>query len=231
MVEYEGWEEEEKVGNRELPKQRCLDMDWSNPKEITAWEIARCLIEYNLNFSGQTVSRKRSKQIATEIISQRQKNIKISRQQNLETEKESFANEYLKIDISSCKKIEQIDIVRLLLEDESLREIASFLHNDFTPRDTQHYYDDLKSYIGHLEDAQTIHGKYLKNINDKEAVETVEYHFKKIIDLGLPKPFTVPEVKTDIFKNICQNLLEKAGLAPTPAEKLSKQITKIHFTR
>ena len=40
--------EYEEVGKRKLSKQRCLGMDWSNQKEITAWEIAYCIEEYNL---------------------------------------------------------------------------------------------------------------------------------------------------------------------------------------
>ena len=43
------WGEADIVGTRKLAKQRCLDMDWSNTKEITAIELAWCICEYNLD--------------------------------------------------------------------------------------------------------------------------------------------------------------------------------------
>ena len=225
-------EKEDIVGTRKLPRQRCLDMHWSNSKEITAWEIAWCIH----NHDGIDI---RTKQLSEERRASVQKQLDIleksaDREQVLDTlaqKKNELEAQYDELDLTSCQNLPQVKCVKDLIENQYFNELSDYVNSDFAQRNTKRYNEDLKSYNDHLKYALHIHRQYNQNFQDPEAVENVEYFFQKLIDLGLPKPFTKKEIKTDIFENRCQSLLEKTGLDPTPAKKLSKQITKIHFTR
>ncbi len=225
-------EKEDIVGTRKLPRQRCLDMHWSNSKEITAWEIAWCIH----NHDGIDI---RTKQLSEERRASVQKQLDIleksaDREQVLDTlaqKKNELEAQYDELDLTSCQTLRQVECVQNLIENQHFNELSDYVNSDFLQRDTQHYPDDLKSYNDHLQYALDIHRQYTQSFQDSEAIATVEYFFQKLIDLGLPKPFTKKEIKADIFENTCQSSLEKAGLKPTPAKKLSKQITKIHFSR
>ena len=232
MAEYEGWGKEDKAATRELAKQRCLDMDWGDAKEITSWEIAWCIHNHDgINIRTKQLSEERQFSVQKQLD-----NLQVSahREEILKTltqAKKDLEDQYEGLDLTSCQNLQQVACIKNLVESQEYNELSDYVYTDFTQRDTQHYPDDLKSYNNHLQDALKIHRQYNQNFEDGEAVETVEYFFHKLIDLGLPKPFTAKEIKTDIFENTCQSSLEKAGLKPTPAKKLSKQITKIHFPR
>jgi len=226
------WESEDRVGKRELSRLRCRDMDWSNAKEITAWEIAWCIH----NHDGIDI---RTKQLSEERQSSVQKQLdslqKLANEERilntLIQEKNELEEQYEELDLTSCQNLTQVKCVKNLIEGKEYNKLSDYVNTDFTQRNTKRYNEDLKSYNNHLQDALNLHRQYNQNFEDREAVETVEYFFQKLIDLGLPKPFTKKEIETKIFENTCQSSLEKAGLKPTPAKKLSKQITKIHFSR
>jgi phenylalanyl-tRNA synthetase alpha subunit len=220
------------VGKRTLSSQRCIDMDWNNAKEITAWEIAWCIHNHDgIDINTKQLPEKRQASIQKQLNSLQEL---ADRQQTLYTlaqKKNELEEQYHELDLTSCKTLEQVECVQSLIEDQNLNELSNFIKNDFTQRDTQHYPGDLKSYNDHLQKALTIHRQYNHNFQDSEAIETVEYFFQQLIDLGLPKPFTKKEIQKNIYAKSYQSSLEGAGLSPTPAIKLSKQITKIHFPR
>ena len=94
------WTDEEKVGKRLLQKQRCLDMNWCNSKEITIWELARCINQYNIDINHVPEEKLASvKKEITKLIKQ---------------EKE----------LKNRKRIE-----RILLDDEPNEELCKLLNN------------------------------------------------------------------------------------------------------
>lgn len=52
-------------GIRKLSKDRCEEIDWSNKKEITAYEIAYCIVQYELTID--TVQGKRRTSVEKEV--------------------------------------------------------------------------------------------------------------------------------------------------------------------
>ncbi len=225
---------EDKPGNRKLSKQRCLEMDWGNRKEITAWEIAWCLLEYpEIRDRANTLHEERKGPITKEIIAQRLERIKISKSLAFDREKQNIISEYPDLDLDSVKTRGQLQYVVGLITDDDLREVVKFVLNEHTPRDTKRYDEHYKSYIDHLHYAYDIHKEYYKSFRetDKEAIEIVDHLFEKLIDLGLPKPLTVTEVKREMFVKYALEELLKTNLSVTSAKKLAKQITKIHFSR
>ena len=102
------------MGKRKLPEHRCLDMKWQDVKEITAWEIAWCIDQYEkVNISMQDLTEKRKSAI--------EKILKKISQENIKKEKEE-------------EKLKQIkSIVCLKPLDETM---CKLLDINFTATDT-----------------------------------------------------------------------------------------------
>ena len=229
MSEYEGWEEEDMAGTRELPSQRCLDMDWSNAKEITAWEIAWCIFNNNIDFTAQKISEERKKEVEKQYIILKEEGNKQRISERVQELKDNIHEKHAELNLDACKTPTQVKCVNSLLSDTNTKKFVSYIKGDFIARDSQNYSSHALSYQNNLEAAYAIHKQYADNFTDREAAETVDFLFKQLLDLGLPRPFTEEEAKKTIITKSFYNALTRKGLATTPANKLAKQLTKIHF--
>ena len=121
---YRADHESDTVGKRKLAKQRCLDMCWSDVKEITAWEIAWCINQYpDINITSKPLMENRKNSIENRINKMVQAKIK----------KEKKAQEKEK----KKRLIEKIDdIVR---SDPPNKFFCEFFNKDFDETATPTY--------------------------------------------------------------------------------------------
>lgn len=85
------WGDEDKHGKRELQIQRCLEMDWNNPKEITIWEIAWCINQYDdINITSKNLTKNRQSSIKKKIDKILQDRIKKQKEEEAIEEKQKL---------------------------------------------------------------------------------------------------------------------------------------------
>lgn len=217
------WGEHDKAGKRKLPKQRCLEMDWNDKQEISAWEIAYCIQEYHLPTTKVPSNRldaveKHSRSIfRTKLINEKNKRI--------ETIKEHLHDICPTLYLDGCKEFKQLVIVEDLLKPSNITEWYSEVKSKFNPRDTKHYNDDKAAYFEYLNKAKSLLTKYDSDKNEPGI------KIDELIELGFPEPMTQKEFRDKILIHNIILQLEGVGLSKTAAKKLSKQISDYHFPR
>ena len=213
----------DEVGRRKLSKQGCLGMNWSNQKEITAWEIAYCIEAYNLPLENvptvrlEKVQKNCKKIFRGKLIDEKNKRINKRKDKLLETCETLY--------LDGCKEFNQLDIVKRLLEKNTITEQYKEVNNKFTPRDTKHYNDDKKSYLGHLNKAKESLAKY-NSEKDEPGIQ-----IDILIKIGFPEPMTEIEFRNKFLIHNIELQLCNSKISKDASKKLAKQIADYHFPR
>ena len=207
-------------------KQQCLDIDWSNIKDITVEEIAYCIHTYKLDVNK--VPETRLSKVRKEL----------TKLQNIDKEKQE--RKAIKVELARYKYPDNgngkffkrrefveyyidPDLFTTSLEAElAMDELKSCYSNETTKTsEYNHEYRNAKysRKIRHLQEAMDKVGQQYANLGGSES----EF-YKYITQIPLPEKGTLKE-DTSKHREVIQKQLINIGVSPTKANKIAKAIT------
>ena len=197
------WEDEDIVGKRKLQKQRCLHMQWSNAKEITAWELAYCIHEHGIDIN--MIPESRLKRVSEELA-------KLKQEQEPMLIKTVLADSAL-----------NPDLFHTLVEAEfALSELSSYWNQEMIKiEEYDHTYKDNN----HSRDDKRLQESFKKVRQQYVALGGIGADFDKLV-ASLPKP-NKRTLKQDVNdkRSDIEVLFTSIGVSPTRAKKIAIAIT------
>lgn len=226
---YRADRESDTVGKRKLAKQRCLDMCWSDVKEITAWEIAGCI--YRHKFDMTEVPEARLHTVEKELL-------KLYKEDEHKKERNAIKMELGMYKSSSnrkslfsvSKEFEDYyldpDLFETSLEAEiAMDELKSYYSKETTKTsEYDHEYKDTNNThsrdVQRLQKAMETAGKQYVNLGGLES----EF-YKHVTQIPLPTKGTLQK---DIYQHreVLQKRFINMGVSPARANDIAIAITQ-----